>query len=329
MTSSSPFDRLLGVSPAFRAAVERATRLRRSGAAVLLTGETGVGKERFAQALHELRCPPNAPFVAVNCGAVMGSLAESEWFGYEKGAFSGADPKGKPGKIELARGGTLFLDEVGELSADMQAKLLRVLEERTYYPVGGTRLSDADCRFVAATNRDLGDLVEQGRFREDLYYRLNVVAIEIPPLRERKEDIPLLTGAFPRQFGSSCGSFAELAPDLQEALLLREWRGNVRELRNAIETMVVLAEEGAAPSLRDLPAGIGGKAGNARDAAGRGGPIDRLPESGSLPDWLAECERGFVEFALRETGGNKQAAAKLLGISRVALYNKLSPAKDN
>ncbi len=313
------FSDIVGDSPALRHSIGLARRLAHTSSTVLLTGETGVGKELFAKALHTLREKADSPFVAVNCGALMASLAESEMFGYEKGAFSGADPRGKPGKIELARGGTLFLDEIGELSADSQAMLLRVLEDREYFAVGGTRPITADCRFIAATNRDLASQVEAGRFREDLYYRLSVIALDIPPLRERTEDIPLLAETFLRRFGNE----ETISPEMTDILMRYYWPGNVRELRNAIERLHVLSSGGGlqpehlpaallrAPGLRELP--------NASSSETR----MPLPREGTLTEWLADCERRFIEAALEETKDNKLAAAQRLGISRMTLYNKL------
>ncbi|WP_337104313.1 sigma-54 interaction domain-containing protein [Paenibacillus sp. YIM B09110] len=316
-----PFASLIGESPALLSVIEMARRLEHSAATVTLTGETGVGKEVFARAIHALREAAGSPFVAVNCGALMASLAESELFGYEKGAFSGADARGKPGKIELARGGTLFLDEIGEMSPDLQAKLLRILEDREYYPVGGTRTLRSDCRFIAATNRDLAMLVEQGKFREDLYYRLTVIELEIPPLRHRAEDIPLLAAAFAERFGCAM----PIDGELRSLLTLHPWSGNVRELRNAIERLCVLSADGALRAELLPPAVL-------RSTAQRKPPFSEthndqshsLPAQGALSDWLAIYERRFIESALKETEGNKQAAAHLLGISRMTLYKRIN-----
>ncbi|MFD0671421.1 sigma-54 interaction domain-containing protein [Cohnella sp. GCM10027633] len=317
---NDPFSAVIGDSLPLRSAVDMARRLAKSSSALLLTGETGVGKEVFARAIHASGETAGSPFIAVNCGAIMASLVESELFGYERGAFSGADPRGKPGKIELAGGGTLFLDEIGEMAPDLQAKLLRILEDREYYQVGGTRPLHSNCRFIAATNRDLAALVEQGRFREDLYYRLNVLALDIPPLRRRVEDIPLLANAFLRRSGYDL----PLSDAMASILIGYPWPGNVRELRNAMERLRVLSPDGP-PSAEDLPpaivAGTASAAGIALDRplAGAG-----LPERGTLPEWLADCERGYIEAALAETNDNKQAAAQRLGISRMTLYNKLA-----
>ena len=326
-----PFAAMTGASRAFLQAVEKARRLRGTTATVLLTGETGVGKELFAQAIHRWREGPDAPVIAVNCGALAGSLVESELFGYERGAFSGADPRGKPGKIALAQGGTLFLDEIGELAPEMQVKLLRVLEERSYYPLGGIRAVQADCRFVAATNRDLEAEVRQGRFREDLYYRLNVVALDIPPLRQRPEDIALLADRFLDEFA---GRYARPKPRLSDAqtavLLAYGWPGNIRELRNAMERLVVFSE-GGMPDWDSLPAALRRTDTAASDRPRDGemaADVSRLPESGTLAEWLARYERRLIRTALTESGGNKAAAAQRLGISRVSLYNKLQQAES-
>jgi transcriptional regulator with PAS, ATPase and Fis domain len=322
---SDPFHDLIGESPALLSVIALARRLAHTTAIVTLTGESGVGKELFARGIHALRETAGSPFVAVNCGALMASLAESELFGYEKGAFSGADPRGKPGKIELARSGTLFLDEIGELPPDLQTKLLRILEDREYYPVGGTRTLHSDCRFIAATNRNLALLVEQGKFREDLYYRLSVLELDIPPLRRRSEDIPLLAEAFARRFGCA----KPLGSSLHALLAQHPWPGNVRELRNAIERLCVLSV-GESPMAEHLPPAV------LRSAA-QGSPLSNqqadqspsLPRQGVLSDWLANYERRFIESALKETSGNKQAAAQLLGISRMTLYKRIGTLFGN
>ncbi|QMV43680.1 sigma-54 interaction domain-containing protein [Cohnella cholangitidis] len=321
MQRTDPFASMLGRSTAYLETVDRARRLGGVLSTVLLTGETGVGKERFAQAIHSLREREQAPFIAINCGALMASLVESELFGYEKGAFSGADPRGKPGKIELARGGTLFLDEIGELPADMQVKLLRVLEERTYFPVGGTRAAEVGCRFVAATNRDLESRMKQSLFREDLYYRLSAIAIEIPSLRQRKDDLPLLADAFLREFGNRYERpVAQLSAPVIEAMSAYPWPGNVRELRNAIERLVVFSQDGVV-RLNDLPEAI--RLSLSHPPTGQENAVPSLPSDGTLADWLSLREREYVDAALEQAGGNKQAAAKRLGISRMSLYKKL------
>ncbi|WP_171056123.1 sigma-54 interaction domain-containing protein [Paenibacillus sinopodophylli] len=322
---SDPFHNLIGECAALLTVIETARKLAHTTATITLTGETGVGKEVFARGIHALREAAGSPFVAVNCGALMASLAESELFGYEKGAFSGADPRGKPGKIELARGGTLFLDEIGELPLDLQTKLLRMLEDREYYPVGGTRTLHSNCRFIAATNRDLNQLVAQGKFREDLYYRLSVIELDIPPLRHRSEDIPLLAVTFARQFGYT----KPLDNGLQALLIKHPWPGNVRELRNAIERLCVLSA-GESLNNEHLPPAVLRSAGQwsplSEQQAGQGPP---LPRQGALSDWLGNYERRFIQSALKETNGNKQAAAQLLGISRMTLYKRISTLFGN
>ncbi|WP_158602281.1 sigma-54 interaction domain-containing protein [Cohnella endophytica] len=316
---SHSFSSIIGVSPVLQATIDVSRRLARTSSTVLLTGESGVGKELFASAIHSLREGANSPFVAVNCAAIMESLAESELFGYEKGAFSGADPRGKPGKIELARGGTLFLDEIGDMPLALQAKLLRILEDREYYPVGGTRSLSVDCRFIAATNKDLARLAEAGKFREDLYYRLDVISLDIPPLRRRADDIPLLAETFLRRFG-----IVEPMPaQLITALTDYSWPGNVRELRNAMERLSVFAEDGK-PRAEHLPAAVLRATGADTKPTESLVECSPLPIDGTLPEWLADCERKYIEAALAETGDNKQAAAHRLGISRMTLYNKLS-----
>jgi transcriptional regulator with PAS, ATPase and Fis domain len=314
---NDPFASMVGTSPLFQQTISKVRKLSGTHSTVLLTGETGVGKERFAQAIHALREQEQAPFIAINCGALMASLVESELFGYEKGAFSGADSRGKPGKIELARGGTLFLDEIGELPSEMQVKLLRVLEERSYYPVGGTQTATADCRFIAATNRDLETLMRQGSFREDLYYRLSVIALEVPPLRSRKEDLLPLAEAFLREFSRRYERpITPLSDSIVAALLAYNWPGNVRELRNTMERLVVFSEEGIVRT-EDLPPVILNASPMPATA------IHALPAEGLLSDWLTLCERQYIDRALEQSGGNKQAAARRLGISRMSLYKKL------
>ena len=275
---------------------------------VLITGETGTGKELAAKAIHSNSARRNGPFVAVNCGAIPESLMESELFGYQKGAFTSAEET-KKGRLELAHGGTLFLDEIGEISTRMQVDLLRVLENRVFYRVGGTQPLEANFRVIAATNRDLGTLVTSGQFREDLYYRLNVIALEMPPLRERKEDIPLLAEHFLLRYIQETGKgSAKISRSAMDEMMLHEWPGNIRELRNAIERAVVI------------------------------GKSDKIgPEE--LPFFRPVCvEQAFngslrqVEIAhitqvLFSNDWNMTRAARVLGIDRSTLYNKIKRYK--
>ncbi|MBI5487690.1 MAG: sigma-54-dependent Fis family transcriptional regulator [Deltaproteobacteria bacterium] len=281
---------------------------------VLLSGESGTGKELVARALHERSLRASHPFVAVNCGAIPETLLESELFGFRRGAFTGAD-RDKRGLIEEADQGTLFLDEVAEIPAPLQVKLLRVLQEETIRPLGDTADRKVDVRFVAATGRDLAEDVAAGRFREDLYYRLNVLALELPPLRARKEDVLILAEHFLDRECANLGKHRiDLAPDARRALLDYPWPGNVRELENAIERAVVLAE-GERIGASDLPGRI---------LAGRD-PIRAFLASGELSVKKTErfVEETLIRRALEETGGNRTAAAKLLEISHRALLYKM------
>ncbi len=314
--SPDPFHAIKGTSLAIKRIKGMIQKLHSTQATVLILGESGVGKELFAKAIHDVREGSDAPFVAINCGAITPTLFESELFGYEKGAFSGADQKGKKGLIESARGGTLFLDEVGEMPLEMQVKLLRVLQERKYYPVGGTKQIDADFRVVAATNKDLESLVREGKFREDLYYRLNVVTLKIPPLRERIEDTIELTHAFLYEFSLRYNRPVHMiSQNVMQSLLQHEWPGNVRELRNTIERLVVFATDGVIKE-EDLPYPLQAK------------PKSTLPhlrdDLASLQHELEEHEKRVILHAIELEKGNKLAAAKRLGISRATLYNKLN-----
>ncbi|MEF3304472.1 sigma-54 interaction domain-containing protein [Paenibacillus sp. GYB003] len=318
--SVDPFLPIRGTSRAILDCIETVRKIAATKATALITGESGTGKELFAKAIHDLREGRDAPFIAINCGAIPHALFESELFGYEKGAFSGADPKGKKGKIELAEGGTLFLDEIGEMPLDLQVKLLRVLQEKTYFPVGGSRLLRADCRIVAATNRDLKAMIADGKFREDLYYRLNVVTLDIPPLRGRKEDIAHLAQSFLHEFSLQYDRPVEVFPDdVVRELIAYDWPGNVRELRNAIERLVVFSSGGEL-SRDHLPAAVLGRAA-VFPAADR--PLPPPDRDGSYQDKLDAYEKRLLADALEREGGNKLALAKRLGISRATLYNKL------
>ena len=283
-----------------------------SQAAVLIRGESGTGKELAARAIHRASPRREGPFVSLNCGALPAQLLESELFGYEKGAFTGA-AGAKPGQFELAHAGTVFLDEIGECSPELQVRLLRVLQEKEVQRLGGTRRIATDFRLVAATNRTLADEIKAGRFREDLYYRINVVEVVMPPLRERREDIPLLAAFFLERFSRRENkAFAGISGAALERLGAHDWPGNVRELENAIERGVVV---GRGPLLEDadLPPQV-------RSAAAAPGPAADLAGR-DLP--LAEVERAVIAAAMARHGGNKSQAARALGISRKLLYSKL------
>jgi two-component system response regulator PilR (NtrC family) len=276
---------------------------------VLLTGESGTGKERVARALHDRSERRDRPFLVVNCGALPEALMESELFGHEKGAFTGAAVR-HTGLFREADGGTLMLDEVGELPLSLQVKLLRVLQERTVRPVGSAQEVGVDVRVVAATNRDVEADIATGRFRQDLYYRLNVIRIELPPLRERREDIPVLVERFVRRFAEEmCKEVVGLTPDALKALLGYGFPGNVRELENIVERAVALAGSRSI-GLGDLPPEVSG-------TVGAPGPsLLELPELGcDLDAVIGEVERRLLIEALERTCGVRKAAAKLLGIS--------------
>ncbi|HYS45097.1 MAG TPA: sigma-54 dependent transcriptional regulator, partial [Rhizomicrobium sp.] len=283
---------------------------------VLIVGETGTGKELVARAVHDASLRRAAPFVAVNCAALPETLLESELFGHEKGAFTGAHER-RIGWIEQAQGGTLFLDEIGEIDASIQIKLLRFLGERTFARVGSNKTLTADVRLIAATNKNLEELVKSGAFREDLFFRLRVVEIWLPPLRERPEDLPLLAQAFLREFArENAKPVNDFTADALEALMNYRWPGNVRELRTAIERAVVLCRNDKIAA-RDLPPSV-------RQAAA-GGPL--TPEPGRLLArnqlTVKEAEKQLILRALKETKGNRTLAAKKIGMSRRSLHRKL------
>ena len=308
--------RLVGHSRQWQDILAQAARVAQTETTVLLTGESGTGKEVVARFIHQGSRRKHGPFVAINCAALPDQLLESELFGHERGAFTGAVAS-KPGRIEQANGGVLFLDEVGEMAAAVQAKVLRVLEEREFMRLGSTRSSRADIRVVAATNRDLHAAMRRGEFREDLYYRLSVFEIALPPLRERPDDILELADAFLAEIGGTVGKPpAGLVRDARDQLLAYAWPGNVRELRNAIERAVILADGGYIRSehlpvaVPRLPAAAPG------DAAAP----DALPPGGVN---LEALERSLVAKALTQARYNKTRAAKLLGLTRAQLYSRI------
>lgn len=301
---------LIGRSSAMARVYELIELVAPSDATVLIVGESGVGKERVARAIYERGPRAGGPFVAVNCGALPEALQESELFGYEKGAFTGAMTT-KPGRFELADGGVLFLDEVGEMSAKTQVDFLRVLESKEFRRVGGTRLVKVDLRIVAATNRDLKKAVEEGRFREDLYYRLNVVPMRVPPLRDRREDVALLVESFMNEFASVYRRERQvLAPETAARLEAYSWPGNVRELRNLLERLVVTIREKVIV-LSHLPPEM------LAEASGRS-QGDRLAGRS-----LRDVEKQTIIETLRDVTSHREKAAKLLGISPRALQYKI------
>jgi two-component system, NtrC family, response regulator HydG len=302
---------LVGQSPAFRAMMDTLRQAAPSTATVLLLGESGTGKELAARALHEASSRARGPFVAVNCGALPESILEAELFGVERGAFTGAVAR-REGRFERAHGGTLFLDEVGEMPLTAQVKLLRVLQEGELERLGGTQTVKVDVRIVAATNKDLQREVAEGRFREDLYYRLNVVEVRIPALASRREDIPLLADAFLRRYAAkNSKALRGFSPEALQALENYAWPGNVRELEHAVERAVVLAR-GDVLEASDLPESV---------RKGPAGSASQLVIPIGTP--MEEIERRVIHETLRHTRGDKTLAARLLGIAARTIYRKL------
>jgi DNA-binding NtrC family response regulator len=304
--ASERYRLIIGKSSGMNEVVDAAKKAANSKATVLLLGESGTGKELLARAIHNWSERVEKPFVAINCVGLSRELLESELFGHEKGAFTGAHQL-KKGKLELADGGTVFLDEVGDITSEVQTKLLRFLQEREFERVGGTKPIRVDVKIVAATNRDLVGAVKDGRFREDLYYRLNVVPIALSPLRERKDDIPELARFFLERFAKETKKeFSEVAEEALEKLLSYSWPGNVRELANVIERAVVLGQ-GPHVTLSDLPPGIMGAERAAR------------PAKFSYHEAVAAARRGLIVDALAQSQGNRTAAAKILGLHKTHL----------
>jgi DNA-binding NtrC family response regulator len=303
-------ENIVGTSPAITQVYEIVQQVAPTRATVLISGETGTGKELIAHAIHNLSPRKNAPFIAVHAAALSPTLLESEMFGHEKGAFTGAVER-RSGRFELADGGTLFLDEVSEIDPAIQVKLLRVLEERAFERVGGVKTLNVDVRLIAATNRDLKKLVSEGKFRDDLFYRLSVVTIVLPPLRERREDIPLLVNKFLKQSATENNKdVREITQEAVNVLMAYDWPGNVRELRNTIEQMVVLARSERL-TLRDVPAAIRGGADLTKISVVRTGMT------------VEEAERQLIVQALKEMRGNRTRAAQKIGMSRRTLHRKL------
>jgi two-component system response regulator HydG len=309
--SGSPLMGMVGASDEIRSVLESVGQVAPSEATVLITGESGTGKELVVRSLHELSGRSAGPLIRVNCAAIPENLFESELFGYEKGAFTGAANR-KPGRFEMADGGTIFLDEVAEMSLASQVKLLRVLQEGEFERVGGTKTIAVDVRLVAATNQDLERLVAQGDFREDLFYRLNVIPIRVPALRERPDDIPLLASHFVRVYSEkNRKSIRGITDEAIEALGGHRWPGNVRELENTLERAVVLCKSDHI-GLDDLPSHI--------QPEGRGGPKKLIFPMGTP---LREIEQTAIRETLRHTGGDKRLAARLLGIATRTIYRRL------
>jgi len=311
-TAQFSFEDIIGNSPAMKECIRLAKIAANGAANVLIQGESGTGKELIAQAIHTASLRSEGPFIAINCGAIPRNLVESELFGYDEGAFTGAKQGGRPGKFELAHGGTIFLDEIGEMPLDIQVKLLRVLQEKRITRVGGQRCLDIDVRVIAATNRDVALEVKEGNFRHDLYYRLNVLPIYVPPLRDRQEDIPplieYLLKKMCRQLNVENKCFS---PEAMDRIMRYEWPGNVRELENVVERAVNICE-GAVIGAEYLPRTVGERA-----------PVAWGPLS------LRDAEKKIIQETLHKTRGNISHAAKILGIGRNTLYSKLKEYSIN
>jgi DNA-binding NtrC family response regulator len=308
------FRTIIGTSAPMRRIFDTISRAAPAKASILITGESGVGKELVANAIHELSPRKDKPLIKVHCAAIPETLIESELFGHEKGAFTGAVSR-RRGRFELANEGTLFLDEIGEIDQNIQIKLLRALQEKKFERVGGEETLEVDVRIVAATNKDLKAEIEKGAFREDLYFRLNVVNIHVPPLRERKDDIPLLVASFLREFASENGKTLEgIDEKARSCLYVYDWPGNIRELRNCMESAVVMSK-GPVITEGDLPPTLRTK----NDE----GWI-RIP----LGSTLEEGERIILRDTLSAQKGNKSRTAELLGIGRKTLHRKLAERGD-
>lgn len=307
--SRKSFEHIIGKSPAMLKVFEVVKRVAPTKASVLITGESGVGKELIANALHNLSPRQNNPFVKVHCAALAETILESELFGHEKGSFTGAVAR-RRGRFELANSGTIFLDEIGEINQQVQIKILRVLQEKKFERVGGEETLEVDVRVVTATNRDLEKEIAEGRFREDLFYRLNVVRIHVPPLRERKDDIPLMIASFLREFAEDNGKKIDgIEPKARSVLYAYDWPGNVRQLRNCVESAVVMTS-GSVITLDDLPPSI---------RAGGDSSSIRIPVGATM----AEAEKEVILQTLSAQNGNKSKTAEVLGIGRKTLHRKL------
>jgi transcriptional regulator with PAS, ATPase and Fis domain len=308
------FDTILGTSEELEKVKQLGRRVAKSDTTILLKGESGTGKELFAHAIHRESYRGAGPLIKVNCAAIPDTLLESELFGYKEGSFTGAKKSGKKGKFALANGGTIFLDEISEMPLMMQVKLLRVLQEKEIEPIGADKPEAVDVRIIAATNKDLLSLVEQGKFRHDLYYRLNVVMLDIPPLRERKSDIPLLIEHFLEKLEKETGIRVDgIEEGALDTLLAYSWPGNIRELRNVLERTLYV-KNGPSITKQDLPPFF-----DDESYAG-----EESTDSGTLKLAVEKAEEMAIRQAIREACGDKMLAAKRLGISKSSLYAKLS-----
>lgn len=331
LQSKYSFHDLIGNSLIFLSVKEFAERVSGSNSSVLLIGESGTGKELFAHAIHNNSARASSPFIAINCSSIPEHLLESELFGYEEGAFTGAKKGGKKGQFEIANEGTLFLDEIGDMPLSMQSKLLRVLQEKEVQRVGGQKSIPVDVRIIAATHRDLEKMVEEGKFRQDLYYRLNVIKIEIPPLRKRREDIPAISKYLLKKLEPKFYRHAiELSPEVTERLMQHSWPGNIRELENVLERSINVLD-GKTIKLSHLPLYLRDLETNHKAE----NKIDHNPKSPDNPtkpseplavqplkETLALAEKQVIENALAVTNGNKIEAAKLLQIGKSSFYDK-------
>lgn len=311
-TTKYNLDDIYGVSNEINIAKSKVKKIARVNSNVVILGESGVGKELFAHSIHNESQRADGPFVTLNCSAIPENLFEAELFGYEEGAFTGAKKGGNIGKFELAQGGTIFLDEIGDMSFSMQVKLLRVLQEKEVLRIGGDSPIKVDARVICATNKDLEKMVEDGTFREDLYYRLNVLTLEVPPLRERKEDIPILMDKFLGEFYKETGMFRKTTKNVINRLCKYDWPGNVRELRNVTERMAVSAE-GVNITIDDIPKYI------FRDSIEK----DYRKGQVGLRRIVETVEKDLIIEILREAKGNKTKAAEKLNIQRATLYRKM------
>ncbi len=310
-------ENIIGESPAMREIFEIVQQVAPSHASILIQGESGTGKELVAKAIHQLSIRARGPLITVHCGALPANLLESELFGHEKGAFTGAHER-RIGRVEQAQGGTLFLDEIGEIDATTQVKLLRVLGERTFERVGSGKTLQADVRIVSASNKNLEQAIKSGSFREDLFYRLRVIQINLPPLRDRTGDIPLIARAFLKEFArENAKNIGDFEPEAMDAILRYTWPGNVRELRAALEHGVVLCRRDRI-TLRDLPLSV------RSISATQPAKVDALAGSATSPSLTVhESEKQLITRALQESAGNRTLAATQLGVSRRTLHRKL------
>ena len=323
------FASFVGASPAAVEVKRQARRAAQTSSTVLLLGETGTGKELLAHAIHASSSRSDRPFISLNIAAVPDTLLEAEFFGVAPGAYTGADRKGREGKFRLAHGGTLFLDEIGDMPLALQAKLLRALQEGEIEPLGSNQLIPFDARVIAATSRDLGRLVREGNFREDLFYRLNVLPIRVPPLRERREDMVALVEVLGEDMALRNGQQPpELSPDALALLCAQVWRGNIRELRNVLEQAMMRSDSNHITALHlELvlrESGVEQLAAAPVAAAPDPAATAAAPRIAPLADQVAELERKAITLAMTATRGNKVAAAQMLGISRAKLYDRLS-----